>query len=152
MMRALLPALRQQDACACGGGGGGGGGVNAPPLLRRAAVPHRARAPYAAASATSVGAAPAPGARRAWRAAPAPTPTPPSLFSASAFPPRCALATFAKKGASDAAAAATSASSDAPLGKGSLVTFDKGDGRELLVLITRPDGKTRWFGTDAVRC
>ena len=40
---------------------------------------------------------------------------------------------------------------DVPLAKGALVCFERDDKRELLVLLTRPDGKTRWFGTDAVR-
>ena len=40
---------------------------------------------------------------------------------------------------------------DAPLAKGALVCFERDDKRQLLVLLTRPDGKTRWFGTDAVR-
>ncbi len=37
------------------------------------------------------------------------------------------------------------------LAKGALVCFERDDKRQLLVLLTRPDGKTRWFGTDAVR-
>ena len=40
---------------------------------------------------------------------------------------------------------------DVPLAKGALVCFERDDKRPVLVLLTRPDGKTRWFGTDAVR-
>ena len=39
---------------------------------------------------------------------------------------------------------------DVPLAKGALVCFERDDKRPVLVLLTRPDGKTRWFGTDAV--
>ena len=45
----------------------------------------------------------------------------------------------------------TASPQDVPLAKGALVCFERDDKRQLLVLLTRPDGKTRWFGTDAVR-
>jgi hypothetical protein len=155
MLRAL-PALRQRDACAAAAPPPAAAPPHrTPPLLRRcaAAAPPPHRAPHAPCASAG-------GARRgACRAAPAPSPALPPAPPLAPPPLRFlplrraarALATFAKKGgASDGASATSSPPSDS-LGKGSLVTFDKGDGRELLVLITRPDGKQRWFGTDAVR-
>ncbi len=47
--------------------------------------------------------------------------------------------------------APTSQQNNLQLAKGALVCFERDDKRQLLVLLTRPDGKTRWFGTDAVR-
>jgi hypothetical protein len=70
------------------------------------------------------------------------------------LPPAPSLAPRPPAAARRAAAAAGKGSSAAPseaaLAKGCLVAFerDSGGGRETLAVLTRPDGKKNWFGTD----